>query len=131
MILINKGETNEVVLTLTEKTTLTNPEYLFSFENDSTRDFKYFIAQDISEFPERFNKFLIEESSTEDLLNGKVQLEPNGFWTYVIYEQESSTNLNPALATGIVEKGKVKVIGEAPVKVVYKPEKKTKKVYVK
>ena len=43
MILINKNTTNKVILTLSEKTTLTNAKYLFEVTNDMSNAVKYFI----------------------------------------------------------------------------------------
>jgi hypothetical protein len=114
MIQITKGQVNTVALTLTEKSTLTNPEYLFVFQNDESRVNYIFIAQDVSVWPSRYNKFEIEETSSEDVLNGKIELV-EGFYKYTIYEQASATNLDPDLATGIVEVGKVQVIGSTTV----------------
>ena len=48
MILINKNTTNKVILTLSEKTTLTNAKYLFEVTNDMSNAVKCFIAADIS-----------------------------------------------------------------------------------
>jgi DNA-directed RNA polymerase II subunit RPB1 len=44
---------------------------------------------------ERFDKFLITENTTPNLLLGVVSLNKLGFYKYNIYEQESTTNLNP------------------------------------
>ncbi len=111
MIQITKNATNNIALTLTEKCTLTSPDYLFVFQSDETRDSYEFIAADTSTYTDRYNLFaIIETNSTPDPLAGEVELPLVGFYTYTIYEQNSSTNLNPANATGIVEVGKVQVI---------------------
>lgn len=110
MIKINKASANIVVLTLKEKTTLTNPKYLFVFKNDQTNVESKFIAADTSSYTDRYNKFTITEKATNpNNLIGEVTLSLDGFYTYTIYEQTSSTNLNPANATGVVETGKVQV----------------------
>ena len=110
MIKINKAQANIVVLTLKEKTTLTNPKYLFVFKNDQTNVESKFIAADTSSYTDRYNKFTITEKATSpNNLIGEVTLSLDGFYTYTIYEQTSSTNLNPANATGVVETGKVQV----------------------
>lgn len=111
MIQITKNATNNIALTLTEKCTLTSPDYLFVFQSDETRDSYEFIAADTSTYTDRYNLFaIIETNSTPDPLAGEVELPLVGFYTYTIYEQNSATNLNPANATGIVEVGKVQVI---------------------
>jgi hypothetical protein len=114
MILLNKGLANTVVLTLTEKCTLASPKFLFKLTNDFTNSAVYFIAQDTSTNPSRYNQFVItetEDPATIDLLHGVVTLAPSGGWSYKVYEQTSTTNLDPLNATGLVEQGKVKVAG--------------------
>ena len=110
MITINRGETNTVILTLSEKTTIEDAVYLFEFINDQSGKTKYFIAQDISTNKIRFNQFVIEENNTESLLMGVVKLDQLDYWKYTIREQESTTNLDPDLSGGIVEIGKVLVL---------------------
>lgn len=109
MILINRNTANTVILTLSEKTTLTPVYYLFEVINDTTNNVKCFIADDVSVNKLRYNEFLINESATEDLLNGTVSLVQSGYYKYNIYEQSSSTNLDPALATNKIDKGKLRV----------------------
>lgn len=110
MILINKNSTNEVVLTLSEKTSITSPTYLFEFTNDSTKQTKVFISADYSNNKERFNVFNIIETATEVPLTGRVSLTI-GDWKYNIYQQASTTNLVVANASGLVENGRVEVKG--------------------
>ena len=52
-----------------------------------------------------------EETDTPTALNGQVKLSPPGNWTLKIYEQSSTTNLNPANATRLVEERAVFVVG--------------------
>lgn len=111
LILIDRDSSGYAVLTLTEKTTISNPTYLFSFES-LENEFVNFIATDISNYTDRYNKFLITEvgdGGTEDFLNAEIILQPTGFWNYTIYAQDSSGNLIPASADEIVERGKVLV----------------------
>lgn len=101
-------------MTLTEKSTLTSPYYLFNFVSDVTGNSVNFIASDLSSYTDRYNKFLITETSgTNDYTSGTITLSPTGQWTYKVYEQTSSTNLNPLLATNTtpLEVGIVKVKG--------------------
>lgn len=109
MILITKNTTNNIILTLAEKTTLTNVVYLFEIINNASSEVKCFIAEDISPNPIRYNEFNLIENTTEDLLNGTFELELSGFYKYNIYEQTSTTNLDPTLATNLIETGKLNV----------------------
>jgi len=112
VILINKNTTNTVILTLSEKTTLTNAKYLFEVTNDMSNDVKCFIAADISTNKLRYNEFVFIENVTEDLLNGTFSLLLSGFYKYNVYEQASATNLNPLLALNLIDKGKLNVVSQ-------------------
>jgi hypothetical protein len=130
MIQITKGIANTVVLTLKEKTTLTNPKYLFVFKNDQSNVDNKFIADDISTYPDRYNKFVVtEKTSSPNPLTGEVTLSLDGFYTYTIYEQTSSTNLNPANATKVVETGKVQVFATAAADHTYSPDSNITYIY--
>ena len=90
-------------MTLTEKQTLTSPNYLFVFENRSTNTEVKFVklnAADISAYKDRFNEFNI-------VVNSYFNTSLNGQYTYTIYEQASTTNTDPTglnlLETGIME----------------------------
>jgi hypothetical protein len=101
MIYLRKGHTDEIIVTLTEKQTLSAPNYLFYFKQRSSNDLVKFVllnAADISAHKERYNKFSI---------NGVTHFasELAGEWEYMIYEQTSTTNLDPALATSLLETG--------------------------
>ena len=66
MILINRGQNNTVALTLKEKSTLTNPYYLWKFTNDTTKQIKRFIVPELSNtHTDRYNKFTVTENDTE------------------------------------------------------------------
>jgi hypothetical protein len=108
MILIQKATTNLVILTLSERTTITDAYYLFTFTNSTTKEIKSFIGLENSVNPFRANEFSIEENDVEDLEESIVSLS-TGFWTYSIREQESSTNLVVAESGNVVEIGKVLV----------------------
>ena len=102
MIHLTKGETNIIVMTLTEKQLLTNPNYLFVFTNRSSNCEVKFIKlnnTDTSLYKDRYNEFSIVTNTYF-----KNQLE--GQYTYEIYEQASTTNLDITglnkLETGIM-----------------------------
>lgn len=103
MIHLTKGETNNIILTLTEKQLLTSPNYLFVFTNRSSNEVIKFVKlnnTDISLFKDRYNEFSI---TTNTYFSNAL----NGQYTYQIYEQASSSNTNPnglnLLETGILE----------------------------
>ena len=130
MLLVNKNSNNTLILTLTEKATLTSPYYLFDFKSDITGNSVRFISSDLSTEQQRYNQFLITETSgTNILTSGTITLTPTGTWTYKVYEQSSSSNLNPILATTLLEIGIVKVVGTTVTNTPYSGQDNTIKVY--
>jgi hypothetical protein len=126
MQIINKGQNNFLVFTLTEKVTLNNPYYLFSFKHQVLMSTVNFIASDVSGFPTRYNKFLITETTgVTNLTSGIVSLPETGFYEYSIYQQTSSSNLNVANAEGLLEIGMLKVESPIPVINAYDNQNKT------
>lgn len=101
MIHLTKGQTDSIILTLTEKQTLSNPNYLFLFVHRATnREIKFvqLNATDISSHKQRYNEFSI-------VVNSHFANAESGQYDYTIYEQTSPSNTDPALAIGIVEVG--------------------------
>lgn len=102
MLVLTKGVTSNIVVTLTEKQLLTAPNYLFIFTGRTTNTEVKFIllnAADVSQYKQRYNKFNISNT-----LFSTAKIEQ---YIYNIYEQTSTTNLNPQglnlLETGIMD----------------------------
>lgn len=92
-----------MILTLTEFVTLTAPHYLFVFTHVETKNVVAFVKAEIddeSDYPQRFNKFTINVPVVFDN-------QPTGEWHYKIYEQSSSTNIDPVLTGALLEEGKL------------------------
>lgn len=105
MILLNKDTASQsIICTLNEKKTIASPFYLFVFKHVTTKEQIKFIADsndDQSPFQDRYNEFIIATSTVfADSTPGQ--------WNYFVYEQESSTNENPAGLTE-VEMGKMEL----------------------
>ena len=116
MILIRKNNQNTVALSLSNNVTLsaTSVYFLFEFENPQTRESVLFTANDTSNNPYRYNKFnIIETGSTDvNLTGGTINLEPEGWWNYNVYQMLDPTNLSLSAVTGgPIENGKVYVTG--------------------
>lgn len=110
MLVIQKATANtNLILTLKENTTLSNPYYLFVFSRGGN-DYPV-ISADLATTAqkERFNKFTITEGSS-DPTNGSLILGTPGVYELTVYEQSSSTNLDPDNATGVVERMQARVI---------------------
>ncbi len=104
MINLTLGTEAYIYLTLTEKITLTSPNYLFVFTQRTTNEITSFVklnAADISDFKARYNLFVFD---VDVLFNTQI-----GEYYYDIYEQASSSNLNPTLAHGLLESGVMKI----------------------
>jgi hypothetical protein len=106
MIRLTKGQTQNIILTLTEKQLLTNPNYLFVFTNRSANTEVKFVRlnnTDISQFKDRYNEFSI-------VTNTNFSTALNGQYDYDIYEQTSTSNLNPA-GLNLLESGIMELVG--------------------
>jgi hypothetical protein len=106
MIYIDKGEVNSIVLTLTEVSTLSNPYYLFVFENEmnTTEDPILFTTLDMSDWKERFNLFLLDEPVDVTLVKGQ--------YRYQVYESGIYPPTSIQDTTGVViEEGRMVVSG--------------------
>lgn len=114
-MLITKGTTSDIALTLQEKVTLDDPTFLFVFTSDSTSvDYAVILADTSTPGAQRdrANQFTLTEG-VSDPTNGSVILGRPGMYTYKVYEQSSTTNLDPDNATGIVERGEMRLIGSS------------------
>ena len=106
MIRLTKGQTQNIILTLTEKQLLTNPNYLFVFTNRSANTEVKFVRlnnTDISQYKDRYNEFSV-------VTNTNFSTALNGQYDYDIYEQTSTSNLNPA-GLNLLESGIMEVVG--------------------
>lgn len=98
MLLLTLGQTSEnLTVTLNEKRTRTSGYYLWIFTHYTTKQTVtkiYNFLDDVSDYPDRFNQFEINTST--------VFLScPAGMWEYEIYEQASSSNIDPAGLTKV------------------------------
>ena len=108
MIRLTKGQTQNIILTLTEKQLLTNPNYLFIFTNRSANTEVKFVklnATDVSLFKDRYNEFSIV---TDTYFGSQL----NGQYDYEVYEQSSPTNINPT-GLNLLESGIMELVGSA------------------
>jgi hypothetical protein len=106
MIRLTKGQTQNIILTLTEKQLLPYPNYLFVFTNRSANTEVKFVSlnnTDISQYKDRYNEFSI-------VTNTNFSTALNGQYDYDIYEQTSTSNLNPA-GLNLLESGIMELVG--------------------
>lgn len=109
MILIEKNTNNTIVFTLTEKSRLAVPYFLFEFVSD-TGVTKLFNMADNSSYPRRFNEMTLVETTSEDLSLGEVDLN-YGWGEYKVWESVTQTLLVANTTGRILEEGKYFVKG--------------------
>jgi len=95
MLVIEKAESKNWYLTLTEKVTIANPYFLFNMTHLLTDQVVNVILADISAFKERYNQFAVVEGTTFTLLNGEYE--------YKVYAQTSAVNtqLHPLMFSSV------------------------------
>ena len=102
MIKLKRKVSTTFVMTVTELTTISNPEYLFEFIEEQSDESVYTILPNISVSKTRYDEFTITDGTDLDF-------PIDGFYTYNVYEQSSgSGNLDPIGLT-IVETGRAYV----------------------
>jgi len=105
MIILQSGA-NNVILTLTEKVTISNPYFLFALRSIQTNSTVYFLATDISNYTERYNKFLWTIKTNPNNNVGEFLLPIEGLYTYTAY-QLASPQLTPPNGAVVLEVGNV------------------------
>jgi hypothetical protein len=106
MLIIKTNQLNTLVVTVSQNSELSNPEYLFSFTHIFSKENVTFIPFDISTHKSRYDEFYFVEGTSA----GAIAFPYDGQYLYAVYEQPAgSGNLNPALAYNVVENGDAQV----------------------
>jgi hypothetical protein len=107
MLLIKTNQENVLVVTVSQNSTIPNPEWLFSFTHIFSKQNVSFIPTNVSTSKVRYDEFLVYEGTGA----GQIQFPYEGLYVYNIYQQPAgSGNLNPQYTSGIVETGQAQVI---------------------
>jgi len=115
MIYLQKDNINTVILTLTESSQLSNPEFLFVFINEfqtfPNQDEIFFTTSNDSSYTNRYDMFDIELSSSGSTTGGtSVALNlDSGQYRYEVYEATASTLSISATTGSIIESGRLVV----------------------
>jgi hypothetical protein len=113
MIYLEKDNTNQFVLTLTESSRLVNPFYLFHFKNEYEINDEgiFFTTPDTSSYTNRYNQFTLIDSVTGSTSGGtSVPLSlVSGQYEYTVYESTGSTLSISATTGRILEEGRMVV----------------------
>jgi hypothetical protein len=106
---IRKDQTNNVVLTLRERSQLVNPYYLFEFIHKFSDTIRYASFQNQASSNIRYDLLVMLEGVDPDPLDGEIRLI-EGEWSYNVYESVWQT-LDVAETTGrILQTGLIIVI---------------------
>ena len=81
-------------------------------EEDEKLQMNEWLQTNKPEIISKLREFDFIENVTENLLNGTFSLTLSGFYKYNVYEQASTTNLNPLLALNLIDKGKLNVVSQ-------------------
>jgi hypothetical protein len=92
---INKNSSNSIVDYLYSVTTISSVKYLYEFINQNTKAKSYCIPVELSTELQAYNKFTMVDTTSPNPLTGQINLEP-GTYEYNVYQQTSTTNLNPS-----------------------------------
>lgn len=110
MIYLEKDSVNTFVLTLTETSTISNPYYLFLFQNEFNKDSQGFqwMGTDTSDYIERYNLFELKEGVDATFIIGQ--------YTYTVYESEDpivivDQAVDYYSTLSVVEEGRMVVAG--------------------
>jgi len=101
MIKLTKGNTETLILTLKEKQTILDANFLMVFQSRTTNDKVKFVlvnSADQSLYQDRYNQFSL-------VVNTYFANVEEGWYTYIVYEQASPSNTNEANAGAVVETG--------------------------
>ena len=120
---------NTITVTLTEKVTIANPQFVFVFVNDNTGRKVACTSTDISLNTDRYNQFNIDViTTTPNPLLAEVEFDDYGFYHYYIYQTDDASIFDYAnidttdlrTLTGLVETGKAYWSAPAIVNYYYK-----------
>lgn len=117
MMLLEPGA-NSIILTLNDSITLSNPEYVLVIVEDfRNKKVACKLGTDLSDYPDRFNKFTLTVKASPVAANAEIELKDLS-GKYYVYEMADADTFNFAgvntldLETldGLIEQGKVRYI---------------------
>ena len=115
MLLIKKGQTNDISVSVSLNATLSNPTYLFKFVNILSKD-TYIFYPKVLLLNERYDEFQFIEGSPTNLFADPpvVSFTYEGqYWVYIYQMPCGSTSLDPADGELLFD-GRAQVIDDCP-----------------
>lgn len=111
-----------MIVTVTELTTITNPEYVFEFEYEQTGEKVACILSDTSTSQTRYNSFTFEDGVN-------AELPDVGDYIYRVFEQPAGTGTTTTTGLNRVEKGRAYVYDSGEVRNEYTNSNEEDTVY--
>lgn len=105
MLVITKGEINNLIVTTTENVTINNPYYLWVFRGLSGSAVIKVFLTDVSVYPERYNKFNFTEGD-------EITFVQKGDYEYSVYEKDTNSNQNIPDSAYLLERGIARVVSD-------------------
>jgi hypothetical protein len=109
MLHLKQNDLNSCDVTVSNESELNNPTYLWVLTNLETKVKKYFIPFNATvPHAGRFDTFTFNSNNyiSEVFIGSNCNIHlQQGQYSYTIYDQVSTTNLNPTLSNSIVETG--------------------------
>ena len=102
MVVINRGSSNNFVLTLNEKATLSSPEFLMVLYDKHDRALIKFFLTDTSTV-DAYNEFTLVEGTDETI--------PEGDYNYKVYEKSNQDDEDIPAESFLLEEGILRSIG--------------------
>lgn len=114
---LRKNNSNTVAFTLSTDVTLTGDSvfFLFRLTNTQTNDEVLFTGTDLSTNIFSYNQFNIIETglTSVNLTASTINLDPEGWWDYEVYQMTGQTNLSLTGVSGsFIENGRFNVSGD-------------------
>ncbi|NBV92791.1 MAG: hypothetical protein EBR91_11595 [Flavobacteriia bacterium] len=103
MLKIQRNGATPLIVTVTELTTIPNPNYLFEFIHEQSFNTQTCVLTNVSTTTQRFDEFVLTDGVDVNFIY-------DGFYIYNIFQQSSPGNLDPVNSQGLVETGRAHVV---------------------
>lgn len=103
MLKIQRNGATPLIVTVTELTTIPNPNYLFEFIHEQSFNTQTCVLTNVSTTTQRFDEFVLTDGVDVNFIY-------DGFYVYNIFQQSSPGNLDPVNSQGLVETGRAHVV---------------------
>lgn len=132
MIILESNTENQLVLSLSEKVTISDPYYLFRFVHKETKNEYICLSAAIENYTHNRQLFEITTvSGTPDPLVGEIALIYGDEYNYYIYAQTSSSNVDYTLSNELIQEGIMRYNKTIDTRQTYERTETTRKGYTR